>query len=188
VNHSRSESFRKNTEKMASLPQNRSRIDWPILISILFLVAADQLTKALVFAHIPPGRIVCAFWGFGLTSKTNTGFALSVLKHAAWVRPFVMIISMILVPTLILIYPRFAAKFKTGWFAKISLVLMISGILGNFCDRLFLGYVRDFIVWPGPGTPNLADLFIDAGIVCLMVESVKNKRLRNSSFNIGIRR
>jgi signal peptidase II len=157
------------------MPSNRFQIGRGLVIWVPLLLAADQATKALATAFIRPGDTVFRFWRFGLTHRTNTGFALSIFKDHAWVRPFVISLTLILIPVFFLIYRRFTARLKTGSLAKIAFVLLISGTIGNFLDRLFLGYVRDFIVWPLPGTPNLADLFIDAGIVCILIEWIGNR-------------
>jgi hypothetical protein len=60
-----------------------------------------------------------------------------------------------------------------------AFVFIISATCGNVCDQIFLGYVRDFILWPGPGTPNLADIFIFIGLICLIAEIVRNPRIDN---------
>ena len=52
----------------------------------------------------------------------------------------------------------------------ISFILIISGILGNFIDRLFLGYVRDFISFKifNP-VFNIADSFIVIGVILFVI-------------------
>lgn len=44
-----------------------------------------------------------------------------------------------------------------------------------------MGSVRDFILWPGPGVPNLADLYIDAALALLLVELFGNPQIDKKS-------
>ena len=45
--------------------------------------------------------------------------------------------------------------------------LLIAGAMSNLIDRLFVGYVRDFIALPGV-IVNLADVFLVAGTIALL--------------------
>lgn len=59
---------------------------------------------------------------------------------------------------------------------KLSLVLIISGALGNVIDRLIRGFVIDFIGvlrWPNF---NLADTYISIGILLMIVFYGRIKR------------
>lgn len=53
----------------------------------------------------------------------------------------------------------------------VLLTLIVSGIIGNLIDRIFLGYVVDFInfkIWP---VFNLADSFLVIGIILFIILS-----------------
>ena len=62
---------------------------------------------------------------------------------------------------------------------RVSLAIIIGGILGNFADRIIRGYVIDFIDfhiydtfhWP---TFNVADSAITIGIALLLIDTVRN--------------
>jgi signal peptidase II len=52
---------------------------------------------------------------------------------------------------------------------RAALALILAGAVGNFVDRFHLGYVIDFInlgFWP---TFNLADVYIDVGLIALLL-------------------
>ena len=51
----------------------------------------------------------------------------------------------------------------------------IAGELGNIYDRIFLGYVRDFITWFGPGAFNLADLWGWVALVLFAFLLIRSK-------------
>ena len=51
------------------------------------------------------------------------------------------------------------------------MVLLAAGGLGNFVDRLFLGYVRDFLYFKLIDFPvfNVADSYVTIGLVILII-------------------
>jgi signal peptidase II len=66
-------------------------------------------------------------------------------------------------------------RFKTGRTSKVFNIgcgLVLGGALGNLFDRIFFGFVRDFIqfdFWTDFPVMNLADWFINIGMVLLIV-------------------
>jgi signal peptidase II len=137
---------------------------------ILFLFIMDQMTKTIVSLRIPYGQTVVTFLGFGLTYKTNRGLAFHFLEPYRWIIVILTLFCLAAIPLMILLYRFYRTRHQTGILSKMALIFLISGILGNSYDRLVLGYVRDFIRWPGPGVPNLADLYADIALVCLFAE------------------
>lgn len=67
---------------------------------------------------------------------------------------------------------------------RLGLVLMLSGAIGNFLDRINVGYVIDFLdtEWRLLGWHvdfavfNIADVAINLGIVCFVVEALRRKK------------
>ncbi len=62
----------------------------------------------------------------------------------------------------------FINKAQKNWQNKIAFVLILSGALSNIVERIYLGYVRDFI-YIYNGVFNIADFFIISGIVILII-------------------
>lgn len=152
-----------------------------IWLSIIFLFAADQFSKWFVAGHVRLGEIPFSFRGFGITYKTNKGFALHVFEQYPLTIKISMALKILLIPVVLFAYHFYLRRYRASVWIRTSFVLLISGMLGNLCDQIFLGYVRDFILWPGPGTPNLADVFIDAGALCLFLEFIRNPGMRMKS-------
>ena len=71
--------------------------------------------------------------------------------------------------------------------------LILGGAIGNFIDRIFLGYVRDFIsIKFFSFVFNLADLFITIGVICFVIyiivdcaKDIKNKKEKSSLTSKG---
>ena len=74
---------------------------------------------------------------------------------------------------------------KIDWLYIFGIGLILSGAIGNLVDRLFLGYVRDFIsIKLFSFVFNLADLFITAGVICflvyLLISLIKEKKEKSN--------
>ena len=74
---------------------------------------------------------------------------------------------------------------KNDWLYIFGIGLILSGAIGNLVDRLFLGYVRDFIsIKLLSFVFNLADLFITAGVICflvyLLISLIKEKKEKSN--------
>lgn len=148
---------------------------WPVLsVTILLL---DQITKKYMSAILPlcdigycDSIIVLPVFKFELYH--NSGAAFSFLSdQGGWQRWFLLGISTIVSGVL------FAWLLKLEKNQKIlilALSLILGGALGNLMDRLFLGYVVDFIVvhYDGHYFPafNLADSAITLGAGFLILE------------------
>jgi len=94
-----------------------------------------------------------------LTTITNTGAAFGILKGYN-----ILLLIINLIALIICIF--FYIKDKK---LKLPLTFLIAGILGNLIDRIFFGYVRDFInlkFWP---VFNLADSYNVIGVIVLIV-------------------
>jgi signal peptidase II len=62
---------------------------------------------------------------------------------------------------------------KTSWVINrvglIGFILILSGGLGNLVDRIFYGYVIDFIRVGGWPNFNLADSYITIGVILIII-------------------
>lgn len=73
---------------------------------------------------------------------------------------------------------------------RLGLVLILSGAIGNFLDRVTLGYVIDFldVDWNIMGMKhdfavfNIADVAINLGIICFIVESLLRRKPMEVTF------
>ena len=134
-----------------------------IFIIIILIVILDQIIKFSICKNIPNGSTV-SFIGniVSLTHVQNTGGAYSLGKNNTSIIIFINIIIM----GILLIY--FIKNFnKLKNIIKISFTLILSGGIGNLLDRIFRGYVIDYIdinnLFEFP-IFNLADIAVVIGI------------------------
>ena len=110
----------------------------PILICCLIVV--DQATKWLVRAHFALHESRPVINGFfSLTYVRNRGAAWGILS--GW-----RIILVVLAAVMLFVLARYRTKiFGSRAIGRVSFVLLVAGIIGNVIDRVWLGYVVDFL-------------------------------------------
>lgn len=107
---------------------------------ILILVAVDQFLKYTVVTKVKPFTNVTLIPNFlDITYVENRGAAFGIFQNQRW---FFIIFAGIMI--LIFIYLIKRKKLKDKIFLN-SVALIIAGGIGNFIDRLLLGYVIDYI-------------------------------------------
>lgn len=137
----------------------------------VFIITIDQLTKYLVLHYLTFGSTVKNFSWLNLTLNYNTGAAFSFLStESGWQVYFFSLISLIVVIFLIVWLSRTQCSDK--WRA-LGFSLIVGGALGNFIDRVRLGYVIDFMDFHIKNwhyaTFNVADSAICIGVFLLIV-------------------
>lgn len=139
-----------------------------LLLILIGTLLVDQFTKYLVSSNMNVNEsisIIDSF--FYITYARNTGAAWSMLEGKMI---FFYIITIVALLFMVFFYRTLD---KEDIFSKIGIVLMISGTLGNFIDRIFLKYVRDFLdfIIFGYDFPifNVADMCLCIGIGCLLL-------------------
>jgi signal peptidase II len=144
-----------------------------MIIFIVIIIGLDQLTKFILNNHLvlnSPNPVIKGF--FYLTLVHNRGAAFGILKNQL----FLFVLSSIF--AIILIYFNLRKSKARNKFSlnNLALALILSGAIGNLIDRLFLGYVVDFLdfcVWP---VFNIADSAITAGAILLGFSMLKDFR------------
>ena len=151
------------------MPESSLRFLW---ISALVIVL-DQITKQVAQAWLPLRQIVDVIPGFDWYLTYNTGAAFSFLANAGgWQRWFFTIATIIISTVIVFWIKRVPVNEKL---TAVSLCLILGGALGNLIDRIYLGYVIDYIqVWlgsyPWPAF-NIADAAISVGATVLILSS-----------------
>ncbi len=137
------------------------------LVAVALLVAADQITKLLISSHFEVGQSMHVIKGLlDFTYVRNRGAAFGMLSNQRWI--FLVMTTVIIAGVVYLWYKDFITHI-TG---RIAAVLIVAGGIGNMIDRLWLGYVVDFIdVSPlfDFAVFNVADCCVTVGAVFMAV-------------------
>lgn len=135
---------------------------------VAFVVAADQLTKALIRANLAPGEVFFDAGFFRIIHVQNTGAAFGIFAGHSLTIIIVPIIGIIVILGLIILMRRRWSFLESMW-VQVGLAMVMGGTIGNnLIDRLRQGYVTDFFdvkIWP---TFNLSDAAVTVGIVIII--------------------
>ncbi len=156
----------------------------------LLVLVVDQATKLVANASLELHRPMDFIPGLNITLAYNRGAAFSFLSQSGgWQRWFFVVLAVVVSGFIV----RWIYSLPKGdrWLA-VALSLILGGAVGNVVDRIYLGYVVDFIDvyyvadsclpffyanggqchWP---TFNIADSAIFVGAVMLVVDSFRRK-------------
>jgi len=160
-----------------ALKQNKSAFFGVSLILLFFIV--DYISKLYISNNIPYGSYVKVVGGFfNIVNVHNRGVAFGFLSNLPEFYRFVFLCGISLVVFLIILYLILFSKDR-NFFYITGLALLGGGALGNLYERLFKGYVVDFLdfyvkQYHYPAF-NFADSFITIGIFVLVLYKLKSK-------------
>lgn len=150
------------------------------LIISAILIGLDQWVKYLTVANIQLGETKEFLPGFlSFTYIRNTGAAWSLLEGKMW---FFYIVTVIVVAVVIYILVKNIHGSK--WFT-VGLSLVLAGAVGNFIDRIRLGFVvdmfqTDFIRFP---IFNVADSALVIGVICIFIYLILDEKAAKDGKN-----
>ena len=138
---------------------------------IALCIALDQLSKLLAARFLQPIPTKPLWEGvLHLTYVENKGAAFGMFSNARWV--FMIISTAAIIALAIFIY----GGMGENPLYIVSSLLIISGGIGNMIDRIFLGYVVDFIDFRliNFAVFNIADSFVCIGAGLLILALLKD--------------
>lgn len=144
----------------------------------IFTILADLGTKWLVVTRFELYESINILPIFNLTYVRNYGAAFSFLAdHSGWQKYFFVVIAIVI--SLVLVFwlarsPREKVLLNSAY------ALIIGGAIANMVDRLYHGFVVDFLdfYWRIYHYPvfNVADIAICVGAGLMILDYVKNER------------
>mgnify|MGYP000845584163 CR=1 FL=1 len=142
----------------------------------LAVLLADQITKHLAAAYLPPGKSV-ALPGhlLYLTLVRNPGAAFGLFPNGT---PFLILLTCGVLGWVWFHRRAFADQ---PFLLKLGLTLALAGGVGNLIDRLRWGSVIDFLdvrFWP---VFNVADMAIAAGVILIFWLIIRGDKSRSGS-------
>ena len=144
-----------------------------ISLLILLLILFDQGIKLLVLKTIVDKPVIIIDNFLKFIYVKNTGAAFGFLGDST---------NILVILTVMLLY-YLINEIRRNVGSKLSIVslsLIISGAIGNLIDRLFRGYVIDYISFTlfkrEMAVFNAADIFITFGVILLMYIIIRDGR------------
>ena len=135
------------------------------------LVGFDLLSKKIVFDLIGLYTFIPLTSFLDLTHIHNFGVSFGLFSGV--ISPWILVILGLLIVTFIFYLMKSASDTLEEW----GLLIIISGAISNIVDRIFNGYVIDFIFfhydsffWPAF---NFADIYITIGIIMIVINVLR---------------
>ncbi len=163
-----------------SSPLPRRRKGNPRLAALLIAAAvtlADQLSKAWASSSLADGVVEKLLPGvLQLRYVANTGAAFSLFTGSTL--PLALVSALVSAALLgwILLQP------PQGMWRGLALGFLLGGAAGNGIDRWRLGWVVDFLEFVPISFPvfNLADVAINAAVVCFAIDLLRPRGTRDA--------
>lgn len=123
-----------------------------------FLLWLDQWTKMLAETKLVSGPFVLWDGVFEFHYTQNRGAAFGILQNQ---RLFFVIITCVIFAAVVYVFLKIPNN-KKYLPMNAACILVAAGALGNFIDRIYLGYVIDFLYFKLINFPifNVADCYI----------------------------
>ena len=130
---------------------------------LLLLVGCDHATKGVAKAELEAGGAREVIDGFvSLRYVENTDVAFNALR---WIPEHVRFPALLVtgaIAVIALCWLVLRARGKVG-LPLVALLLVTAGAIGNYLDRIFRGYVVDFVDFQHWPVFNVADVYVTVG-------------------------
>lgn len=136
---------------------------------VILLISIDQYTKQQIAISLNYGQDFPIADCLSFRYVVNHGVAFGMLSQVS-IYQRLFLIGIAAIAVILGIIQWLIASSTIG---RIAMVLIISGALGNVLDRMYLGYVIDFIdfhigSWHFP-IFNIADIYISLGAITIFM-------------------
>jgi signal peptidase II len=150
---------------------------WPWLGIAAAVILLDQITKAIISGTFKLNEVRTVNAVLDIVCAHNTGAAFSFLAGASgWQRWFFIGLGALAAAFIVWLLARHSGQRLFGW----ALALILGGAVGNVIDRVWHGYVVDFIQvhWRASYFPsfNAADSAITIGAGLLILDELLRVR------------
>ncbi|MFA5260660.1 MAG: signal peptidase II [Candidatus Omnitrophota bacterium] len=141
------------------------------LFTVFFVVFLDRITKIFFSNILAEGESLPVIRHvLHMTLVHNTGIAFGLFKNHGIVFIIVPMIAIVLLVYNIYYYKSNNEKLSRLYIIAFSMIL--AGAIGNLIDRIYYGYVIDFVdfqIWP---VFNVADSAITLGAVIIALKCI----------------
>ena len=140
-----------------------------IILYIIFLTLLDIFLK-FIFQNKN-------YFDFFISIKytQNIGSSFGIFSNIIFYNYFVILLSMALLTFIFFKFKKIKKILSKNKFYFFSFIFFLSGVLGNLFDRIFFGYVRDFISIENFFIFNLADFYLSFSILLILLNEINLK-------------
>ncbi len=152
-----------------------------ILVYSFYIILIDQVSKFWILGTLGFDQSKSIIPNFlKLTLVKNKGAAFSIFSNSTTLLTIISIFASLLLVTIILKSP------PRSYWNSIGIAYLLGGTVGNGIDRLFKGYVVDFLELVPINFPifNVADISINIAIICFIIDMVSGKDPSRKNLNI----
>lgn len=147
------------------------------------IIVLDQLLKALMVLWIGPDadqhHVDVIGEALGFEYAENTGAAFGIMTSATGA---LALISLLIAAGGVFMLWR---EHRRDLLATFAIALVVGGALGNVIDRIYRGYVVDFVAVGSFPRFNLADSAITIGVLMLLAAMVLDNRRQERTTQEG---
>ena len=149
------------------------------MILVIAVLVLDRWSKATIQSRFELNESATVIDGFfNITYVRNTGVAFGIFSSIS--SPAKTLLLSVFTVFAVVIVIAYSVRNPAGHrLLQVALALILGGALGNLYDRLFYGYVVDFLEfyvrtyhWP---SFNVADSAITIGVALLALEIIRNE-------------
>ena len=154
---------------------NKNRFFLLELLAVLVLVTLDLLTKQLAVKYLSDDnfQVIKGVFSFTLLEGGNSGAAFGLFQGGFWL--FISI-TVVVIALVLLVLKKLVME-KRYFPVHLALVLLLSGALGNFADRVLTmvkyghSYVIDFLYFELINFPifNVADCYVTVAAFIMLI-------------------
>ena len=140
-----------------------------IILYIIFLTLLDIFLK-FIFQNKN-------YFDFFISIKyaQNVGSSFGIFSNIVFYNYFVILLSIVLLTFIFFKFKKIKKVLSKNKFYFFSFIFFLSGVLGNLFDRIFFGYVRDFISIENFFIFNLADFYLSFSIFLILLNEFNLK-------------
>jgi len=148
------------------------------LVTAALVIPLDQLSQLWITNLWKAGVLPLGSGFFRITYGQNTGAAFGMFQDARLVLSIISAIG-ILVILFLELFLSWRYTFLRWKSTQVALGLVLGGTFGNFIDRVFIGYVTDFIAVGGWPDFNIADSAVVVGGLLLAFNLIRLPRVEH---------
>ena len=134
---------------------------------IFFFVFIDILTKYIFQNKKYFDYFISIFYA------ENVGSSFGLFSDIFFYNYLIILVSFIFIFFMIYKFKKIEKYLKNKYYF-FSFIFFLSGVLGNLYDRIFFGFVRDFIKIENLFIFNLADFYLSLSLIILLTLEIKS--------------